>query len=340
MEKIREFFAQKLRIGSSGSDARKVLETVDFDGIISYIQSGGCRRIVTMAGAGMSTAAGIPDFRSPGSGLYDNLGKYNLPRPEAVFDIDYFRRHPEPFFALARELYPSQLKPTLCHRFIRLLEEKGLLLRHYTQNIDTLERAAGLSHERIVEAHGTFHTSHCTGCRREYDQAWMKERIFSEEEVPHCEACSSVVKPDIVFFGENLPSRFFRLVEADFSQCDLLIIFGTSLNVQPFAALVDRVPDTCPRLLVNKEKCGRAGLLMRLMGQAGLQFDSSDNYRDVAWLGTCDDGAVAMATALGWEADLRALEKAGDSSEPEKEGEGTEGHAGAREKPEKPEEAA
>lgn len=79
------------------------------------------------------TAAGIPDFRSPGSGLYDNLQKYELPNPQAIFEIGFFQRNPQPFFTLAKELYPGSFKPTVCHYFIRLLSEKGLLLRHYTQ---------------------------------------------------------------------------------------------------------------------------------------------------------------------------------------------------------------
>lgn len=78
-------------------------------------------------------AAGIPDFRSPGSGLYDNLQKYNLPYPQAIFEINFFRENPKPFFILAKELYPGIFKPTPGHYFIRLLQDKGLLLRHYTQ---------------------------------------------------------------------------------------------------------------------------------------------------------------------------------------------------------------
>lgn len=80
-------------------------------------------------------AAGIPDFRSPSSGLYSKLRDFDLPYPEAIFQLDYFQKHPEPFFALAKELYPKTYKPTPCHYFIRLLHEKGLLLRHYTQNV-------------------------------------------------------------------------------------------------------------------------------------------------------------------------------------------------------------
>lgn len=78
-------------------------------------------------------AAGIPDFRSPGSGLYHNLQKYKLPNPQAIFEIGFFRQNPKPFFTLAKELYPGTFKPTTCHYFIKLLNQKGLLLRHYTQ---------------------------------------------------------------------------------------------------------------------------------------------------------------------------------------------------------------
>lgn len=81
------------------------------------------------------SAAGIPDFRSPGFGLYHNLQKYNLPDPQDIFEIEFFKNNPKPFFTLAKEMYPGTFKPTVCHYFIRLLEEKGLLLRHYTQVI-------------------------------------------------------------------------------------------------------------------------------------------------------------------------------------------------------------
>ncbi|KAJ3049106.1 NAD-dependent protein deacetylase sirtuin-2, partial [Quaeritorhiza haematococci] len=133
-----------------------VLSEPSLRAIATYIKSHNARNIIVMTGAGISTSAGIPDFRSPGTGLYDNLRKYNLPYPEAIFDISYFRSSPEPFFTLARELYPGNFRPTLCHYFIRLLAEKGLLRRNYTQNIDTLERVAGVSTELLVEAHGSF----------------------------------------------------------------------------------------------------------------------------------------------------------------------------------------
>lgn len=120
------------------------------------------------------SAAGIPDFRSPGTGLYHNLQKYNLPHPQAIFELDFFKDNPKPFFELAKELYPGKFKPTICHYFIKLLADKGMLLRHYTQNIDALERVAGVPEETLVEAHGTFYTGHCLNCRHIYSIEWLK----------------------------------------------------------------------------------------------------------------------------------------------------------------------
>uniref|UniRef100_A0AAR2KMF8 NAD-dependent protein deacetylase sirtuin-2 n=1 Tax=Pygocentrus nattereri TaxID=42514 RepID=A0AAR2KMF8_PYGNA len=297
MDFLRNLFSRTLGL----SPGEKVLDELSLEGVARYMQSGKCKSIICMVGAGISTSAGIPDFRSPGTGLYANLQKYNLPYPEAIFQIDYFKKHPEPFFALARELYPGQFKPTVCHYFIRMLKDKGLLRRCYSQNIDTLERVAGLQGEDLVEAHGTFHTSHCVSffCRKEYTMEWMKEKIFSED-IPKCEACNNLVKPDIVFFGENLPARFFSAMKQDFPSCDLLIIMGTSLQVQPFASLV--IPNSCPRLLINLEKTGQSDFASSLLGfGGGMDFDSDKAYRDVAQLSTCDDGCLALADLLGWK---------------------------------------
>ncbi|XP_049858280.1 NAD-dependent protein deacetylase sirtuin-2 [Schistocerca gregaria] len=309
IERITQYFARKFGFRRDEDEleepTEKILEESSVDGIIKYIKDSKCKNIITMAGAGISTSAGIPDFRSPGSGLYHNLEKYNLPDPQAIFEIGFFRENPKPFFTLAKELYPGSFKPTVCHYFIRLLQEKGLLLRHYTQNIDTLERVAGIPGEKIVEAHGTFHTSHCIDCHSGYSMEWIKEKIFADS-VPTCEDCNGIVKPDIVFFGENLPTKFFTLMQKDFPKCDLLIIMGSSLAVQPFASLIDRVPSNCPRLLVNREKAGERSSLMVMMGLGGLDF-KSEYSRDVALLGDCDYGCQLLADKLGWGDELREL---------------------------------
>ncbi|CAN7983652.1 unnamed protein product, partial [Ixodes hexagonus] len=308
LSNLSHYFYQKLGFGTDDETVH-VLDEPSLDGIVRYIHSGKCKNVIAMVGAGISTAAGIPDFRSPTSGIYSKLGKYNLPSPEAIFEIGYFRRNPAPFYSLARQLFPQDLKPTLSHYFLRLLHEKGYLLRLYTQNIDALERVAGIPADKIVEAHGTFHTSHCINpeCNREFSLDWLRDKISSDI-VPFCPSCSCTIKPDIVFFGERLPERFFVLSEEDFARCDLLIIIGTSLQVQPFAGLVDKVHNSIPRLLINLEKCGQGNLVSKLLGLGcGLDFDSEANFRDVALLGTCDSGCRQIADRLGWKDDLSRL---------------------------------
>ena len=129
-----------------------------------------------LTGAGISTPSGIPDFRSPGTGLYDNLAKFNIPYPEAIFEHDYFQRNPKPFFRIAKQLIPNitKLKPNKIHFFLRLLQEKKLLHRLYTQNIDNLERLAGIRSDKLVEAHGTFRTAKCVKCQLFYSGSFVE----------------------------------------------------------------------------------------------------------------------------------------------------------------------
>nr|XP_037275123.1 NAD-dependent protein deacetylase sirtuin-2-like [Rhipicephalus microplus] len=304
---LSDFLYQKLRFGNDEEPVH-ILDEPTIDGIVRYIKSGKCKNIIAMIGAGISTAAGIPDFRSPNSGIYSKLGKFNLPSPEAIFEIGYFRRNPAPFYALARQLFPKNLKPTLSHCFLRLLHQKGLLLRLYTQNIDCLERLAGIPAEAIVEAHGTFHTSHCLSCNCEYSLDWLRAEPARPNNLPQLAHCQILFRADIVFFGERLPDRFFDLSEEDFARCDLLLIVGTSLQVQPFAGLVDKVHNSIPRLLINLEKCGQDNLVSKILGLGcGLDFDSEANFRDVALIGTCDNGCREMADRLGWKDDLMQL---------------------------------
>jgi NAD-dependent deacetylase sirtuin 2 len=136
------------------------------------------------------------------------------------------------------------------------------------------------------------------------------EKILSDSKVPipKCEKCNSTVKPDVVFFGERLPERFFSLADEDFEKCDLLIIIGTSLTVQPFAGLIDNVPLKTPRLLINKTKSGQNSEIARLLGiSSGLDFDSEDNFRDVLLLEDCDKGCQQLAEALDWGQELKEM---------------------------------
>jgi NAD-dependent SIR2 family protein deacetylase len=233
---------------------------VTLSSLAARIASGELKRIVLLSGAGISVSAGIPDFRSPGTGLYANLQKYNLPHPTAVFELSYFRRNPAPFFMLAKELYPGVYRPTPTHMFIRALDEHGYLLRAVTQNIDGLELVAGLSPDKLIQAHGGFSRAACIDCHRAHTEAYVKEAVFADR-IPRCTSSScggGLVKPAITFFGEGLPEEFGRAVVRDLPRADLLIVAGTSLQVQPFASLIGRVGKDVPRILINRECVGAA----------------------------------------------------------------------------------
>ncbi|KAK3044496.1 hypothetical protein LTS18_001140, partial [Coniosporium uncinatum] len=268
--------------------APTALESRTLDGLAKYITSGRAKKVVFMTGAGISTSAGIPDFRTPGTGLYSNLARLQLPYPEAVFDISFFRQNPEPFYVLANELYPGKFRPTVTHAFISLLHKKGLLLKCFTQNIDCLEREAGVPGDKLVEAHGSFASQRCIECKTEFPADEMR-KLVGEKKVPHCKApqCNGLVKPDIVFFGEQLPDSFFRNRDVPY-QADLAIIMGTSLTVQPFASLPMFVGEGVPRLLINKERVGGIG----------------SRPDDVLFLDECDKGVRELAKACGWSEEL------------------------------------
>ncbi|SCU98014.1 LAMI_0F12574g1_1 [Lachancea mirantina] len=249
-------------------------------------------KVVFLVGAGVSTACGIPDFRTPGTGLYDNLEKLNLPFAEAVFDIEYFEKNPQPFYALAKELYPGNFQPSKLHYLMRLFQDKGRLRRVYTQNIDTLERAAGLRDEFIIEAHGSFHANHCIKCDKQYSMDKFKTKILAEkpDDFAKCESCKGLIKPKIVFFGENLPSVFFDTWDGDLellSKDHIVIVAGTSLSVYPFAALPTEVPKATPRALLNLQVAG--------------DFKSNPRKSDMIFKGEAEEAAEVIVQELGWE---------------------------------------
>jgi NAD-dependent histone deacetylase SIR2 len=267
------------------------LSSRSLDAVADFINSGRAKRIVVMTGAGISTSAGIPDFRSPETGLYANLARLDLPYAEAVFDISYFRENPSPFYVLAKELYPGQFYPTIAHAFIALLSRKSLLQMLFTQNIDCLERRAGVLPHLIVEAHGSFATQRCIECKTEYPDDLMKQAVQAAD-VPQCVVpqCNGLVKPDIVFFGEALPEVFHQNRHVP-AMADMVMIMGTSLSVQPFASLPHSVADGVPRVLFN----------MEVVGDLGSRPD------DVIILGECDAGVRKLADCLGWRDELEAL---------------------------------
>ncbi|SCV99978.1 LAFE_0B06722g1_1 [Lachancea fermentati] len=252
-------------------------------------------KVIFLVGAGISTSCGIPDFRTPGTGLYDNLAKLNLPFAEAVFDIDYFSENPKPFYTLAKELYPGNFEPSKFHYLLRLFQDKDRLQRVYTQNIDTLERSAGIKDEYIIEAHGSFAKNHCIECKKEYPLKVFKDKMLEGKEYARCK-CKGLIKPNIVFFGENLPPKFFNSWEDDLDDMNedhLVVVAGTSLAVYPFASLPIEVPSSVRRALINLEVVG--------------DFKINPRKSDVVLECAIDEAAEQLARELGWNEELEKL---------------------------------
>jgi NAD-dependent deacetylase len=185
--------------------------------------------ITVLTGAGISTTAGIPDFRGP-RGLYVTR-QYD---PEKTFDIAYFDRDPSYFFAFARDFVGlvERVQPTFTHRFLAALEERGTLDAVITQNIDGLHQKAGS--KRVIEVHGSVRSGHCRKCGRGYAYEELRTKILREE-IARCESCCGIVKPDIVFFGEAVQGMNEATRVA--GRADLFFVIGSSLTVYPAASL-------------------------------------------------------------------------------------------------------
>jgi NAD-dependent deacetylase len=184
---------------------------------------------IALTGAGISVPSGIPDFRTPGEGIWENAD------PMEVAHIDAFRADPERFWSFYRPRFETlgDKQPNDAHRALAQLEAEGLLEAVVTQNVDRLHRKAGTAN--LIEVHGTIETSSCTEC----DASFPLERVESlfTNGVAHCPGCEGLVKPDVVLFGELLPEEAIKEAQQLAERCELLLCVGSSLEVYPVAGL-------------------------------------------------------------------------------------------------------
>lgn len=188
------------------------------------------KNTVVVTGAGISTEAGIPDFRGE-NGIYRTLGEQKVMN---IINIDAFRKSPETFYRFYREhfTFPA-VDPSRAHYILAELEKDGFVKAVVTQNIDNLHQRAGS--QRVIPIHGNAESFICTtrGCQCVYDTAYVRD---FPEIVPTCARCGGVVKPDVVLFGEQI-KNYLDAQEAIF-QARLLIVIGSSLTVWPLAGFV------------------------------------------------------------------------------------------------------
>jgi NAD-dependent protein deacetylase/lipoamidase len=192
---------------------------------------GSAKRAVVLTGAGISVPSGIPDFRTPGTGLWENVN------PMEVAHIDAWRRDPDRFWSFYSERFASLVdkRPNAAHAAVTELERRGLIRGVITQNVDRLHRLAGT--QRLVEVHGSIDQSVCLECRGKVTLERVIEIMRTADGAPECEACLVPLKPDVVLFGELLPDAPMAEAQALAAEADLMLCIGSSLEVYPVAGL-------------------------------------------------------------------------------------------------------
>lgn len=232
------------------------------------------RYMVALTGAGHSTASGIPDFRSPDSGLWERAD------PMVVASVWSFRQDPKTFYQWIRPLVRTMLdaQPNPAHLALAELESRGILKAVITQNIDNLHQRAGS--QRVLELHGHMREATCVRCYKVIPIEPLIEPML-DGQVPRCE-CGGVLKPNVILFGEQLPVRVFNQARAEAKRCDLFLVAGSSLEVIPAADL--------PSLALNS---GAKGLIVNY------QSTDFDRHAQVVIHGDVTEILPRIVAALG-----------------------------------------
>lgn len=202
--------------------------------------------IVFFGGAGVSTESGIPDFRSA-SGLYNEITRDNY-SPEEILSHSFFVKHTGDFYKFYKsKMVYRDAKPNNAHLALAKLEKEGKLKAVITQNVDGLHQSAGS--KNVLELHGSIHRNYCMECHKYFDLNY----VVNSSDIPKCDACEGIVKPDVVLYEEALDSDVLEESVRYISEADVLIVGGTSLSVYPAAGLVSYYKGN-KLVLINKSQ--------------------------------------------------------------------------------------
>lgn len=208
--------------------------------------------IVFFGGAGVSTASGIPDFRSE-DGLYNGKHNFKYP-PEIMLSTNFFEKKPKEFFEFYKDtMCVLGYKPNSVHYKLAELEKIGKLKAVITQNVDGLHQAAGS--QKVIELHGTIHDNTCIKCGKKFTAEYVK----NSKGIPLCDECNdkdAFVNPGITLYGETLPFGAFEEASNYVANADMLIVAGTSLNVYPAASLLNKFSGKY-LIIINKQETNR-----------------------------------------------------------------------------------
>lgn len=189
------------------------------------------KRFYVLTGAGISTDSGIPDFRSPGTGLWEKID------PIAVSSAEVLYNNPKVFYEEGFKRFSkiASAEPNPGHHILARMEELGFIEGLVTQNIDGLHVKAGSN--KIWEVHGHLRSGHCTSCKMQYPFDELVQQVALDQIPPLCHHCAGMLRPEVVLFGDPMPSFFFELRKTIRDKCDLMLVVGSSLEVYPVAEL-------------------------------------------------------------------------------------------------------
>jgi NAD-dependent deacetylase len=210
------------------------------------------KKVLVFSGAGLSTESGIPDFRSPG-GVWS---KYD---PSDFYFQKFLGSETarEKYWRMSSEVYQGMKNaaPNRAHFAIKTLEDRGKLSVIVTQNIDRLHHKAGNSANKIIEIHGTAFSVSCLRCGKAYDRDEIQGRLAAGIKVPYCDACSGILKPDTVSFGQAMPEDKMAAAFQHAASCDLCLVLGSSLVVHPAASIpLHAVQSGSKLMIINRDE--------------------------------------------------------------------------------------
>ena len=285
------------------------LTELSLKGIAEYINTAQCQNILVLVGHNAAAAAGIPNYKKVGGiearKLIGEKSFDGKKEAELLFHRTLFIPSPYAMFRFVQSLWPGNHRPTFSHYFLRMLQEKGSLLRVWTENIDNLEKLCGIREEKLVESNGSFLTWRCLNpkCNRDYDLFWLKEKLELYQ-FPNCDVCNEKTCPRIIWLEEST-NPLFRQASVDAENCDLVIVLGSDMLMNPFCKIPHWVPWDVPRLVINQNLIENDTEIQDM--SVLFDFDSDAAYRDVFWNGPTDLGVLSLCSYLGWDKDVRYI---------------------------------
>lgn len=236
-------------------------------------------KILVFTGAGLSTESGIPDFRSPG-GIWEKYDPADFYFQKIVSDPTARQK----YWKMSSEFYDTMksARPNTAHLAVRALEDAGKLLAIVTQNIDHLHHKAGNHPDKIIELHGTAFSVTCLSCKKTYDRDEIEDRLQKGIEDPSCDLCGGILKPATISFGQAMPEEKMARSIKKAEECDLCMVLGSSLVVQPAAMVPAHAARSgAPLLIINRDPTpldGEADLVINISLSKALENMVADFF--------------------------------------------------------------